>query len=363
MKARFLVLFLALALVAGIAGSAHAKKPAKTVYVETDLVSNQSGATTTDANLKNAWGIAFFPGAPFWIADNGSGVSTLYDGAGVPQPQPTPLVVNLPTPTSNTGAAATGLVANGTTDFVIPADSAPAQFIYATEDGTLIGWNMTLSDTTQAVIVADQSSTGAIYKGLAIGSNSTGNFLYATNFNAGTVDVFDSTFTKATLSGSFTDPNLPKRFAPFGIANINGSLYVTFAKQDKAKHDEIDRDGNGFVDIFDTDGNLLQRFASRNHLNAPWGITMAPAGFGDFSNDILIGNFGNGKINAYDPTTFKFQGALKDEKKKVLKIDGLWALTFGGALNSSTDVLYFTAGPNKEADGLFGKIAPASTGQ
>jgi uncharacterized protein (TIGR03118 family) len=360
MKARLFVLFLALAFVSGVAGSANAKKSPKTVYVQTNLVSDQSGATTTDANLKNAWGIAFFPGAPFWIADNGSGVSTLYDGAGTPQPQPTPLVVKLPTPSSNTGAAATGLVANTTTDFVIAADSAPAQFIFATEDGTLLGWNTTLSDTTQAVIVADNSSSSAVYKGLAIGTNSTGNFLYATNFNSGKVDVFDSTFHAATLSGSFADPNLPKKYAPFGIANINGDLYVTFAKQDKAKKDELHGQGMGIVDIFNTDGTLLQRFVSHGRLNAPWGMTQASANFGDFSSDILVGNFGNGKINAYDPTTFKFQGTLSDAKHKALKIDGLWGLTFGGAMNSSTDVLYFTAGPNQEADGLFGSIAPAA---
>src|SRR5262249_23852043 len=194
--------------------------------------------------------------------------------------------------------------------------------------------------------------------GLAIGSNSTGNFLYATNFAGRSIDVFDTNFAPATLSGSFSDPKLPAKFAPFGIQNINGKLFVTYAKQAPTGPDELHGPGLGYVDVFDTDGNLMQRFAKKGKLNAPWGLTQAPSTFGTYANDILIGNFGDGKIHAYNPATGKHHGVLALKKHKSIVIDGLWALSFGGALNSSPDTLYFTAGPNDEADGLFGSIAP-----
>jgi uncharacterized protein (TIGR03118 family) len=205
-----------------------------------------------------------------------------------------------------------------------------------------------------------------VYKGLVTGVNIHGVFLFATNFNAGTIEVFapngSAGFRPATnqeIDGDFTDPKIPAGFAPFGIQNIDGNLFVTYAKQDPEKHDDVAGPGNGFVDIFDTDGHLLQRFASRGPLNSPWGVAGASFAFGRFSGDILVGNFGNGKINVFD-SDGNFLATLRDINGKPLKIDGLWTLTLGGGRNSSSDTLYFTAGPNDETNGLFGTITPAS---
>jgi uncharacterized protein (TIGR03118 family) len=332
-------------------------------YIQTNLVSDGAvPALTTDPNLLNSWGIAFFPGGPFWIADNGSGLSTLYDGLG----NIIPLVINIPDPTGTKphGGTPTGIVAQtNPTLFMIPNTTDPAEFIFDTEDGTIAAWNSVL-DLTNAHIVVDNSqggsSTGAVYKGLALGNNTTGSFLYATNFRSGKIDVFDSTFKPATLAGSFSDPNLPNGAAPFGIANISGNLFVTYAKQDSAKHDDVPGAGLGWVDIFDTNGNLIGTFAKGGKLNAPWGVAQAPFNFGRFSNAILIGNFGDGRINAYNPINRKFLGQLADPSGKPITIDELWALTFGGALGSDPGTLYFTAGPNDEADGLFGSLAVSS---
>jgi uncharacterized protein (TIGR03118 family) len=343
-------------------------------------------APNTDPVLRNAWGVAFSPAAsPFWIADNASGCATLYDGTGVkitaiqvaiPLPdnsvpstacQPTSTRTNPPPPSP---AAPTGLVWNPTTAvataFLVPGTSIPASFIFDTEDGTLSAWAGTIPDPTRAVIAVDNSGSGAVYKGLVTGVNSHGVFLFATNFNAGTIDVFapngSAGFRPATTSeivGGFTDPNIPAGYAPFGIQNIDGSLFVTYAKQNAAKHDDVAGPGNGFVDVFDTDGNLLRRFASRGPLNSPWGVARASYAFGRFSGDVLIGNFGNGRINAFD-SDGNFLGALRDASGKPLAIDGLWTLTLGGGRNSNSDTLYFTAGPNDETNGLFGTITPAS---
>jgi uncharacterized protein (TIGR03118 family) len=350
-----------------IASSAWAAGKAHSGYVQTNLVSDVAmTATTTDANLLNAWGIAFFPGAPFWVNDNGAGVATLYDGIGTK----IALTVMIPLPPGSTSsnAAPTGIVANPTaianvpaTQFLLPTTSLPALFIFDTEDGTIAGWNFADVDPTKARLIVDNSaggsSTGAVYKGLAMGVNSSGVFLFASNFRSGKVDVFDSKFNPATLSGSFSDPGLPSGFAPFGIANIRGNLFVTYALQNSAKHDDVSGPGHGFVDVFDTNGNMIERFATRGHLNSPWGIAAAPLDFGKFSGDVLIGNFGDGKINAFDPTSGHFHGQLKDPSKKEIVIDGLWGLSFGGAAASDPGTLYFTAGPNNEMDGLFGSIA------
>ena len=211
-----------------------------------------------------------------------------------------------------------------------------------------------------AITVVDNSASGAVYKAVAIGTSSLGNVLYAANFRSGKVDVFDSKFAPAKLDGTFTDPDLPPYYAPFGIRNIDGDLFVTFAQQDAQKHDDVAGPGHGFVDIFDTDGHLLRRFASAGALNSPWGITRASFGFGRFSGDILIGNFGDGRINAFDRQG-NFRGQLSAPDGKPIEIEGLWSLTFGGAAKSDPDVLYFTAGPNGETDGLFGTITPASS--
>jgi uncharacterized protein (TIGR03118 family) len=351
-------------------------------YLVTNLTSDLPGvAPNTDPVLQNAWGVTFTPGAsPFWIADNATGCSTLYDGSGLPQPQPTPLLVKIPLPGGSvpatackhadpknppnpTPAAPTGLVWNPTSTFLVPGTNLPATFIWDTEDGTISAWTGGLTPPDQAVLAVD-NSPGAVYKGLVFGTNVHGVFLFATNFRAGTIDVFapngSAGFRPATsteIDGSFADPNIPAGFAPFGIQNINGNLFVTYAKQNAALHDDVAGPGNGFVDIFDTDGHLLQRFASRGALNSPWGVARASFAFGRFSGDILIGNFGNGKINAFD-SDGHFIDELDAPNGKTLVIDGLWMLTLGGGRNSSSDTLYFTAGPNGETDGLFGTITP-----
>jgi uncharacterized protein (TIGR03118 family) len=218
----------------------------------------------------------------------------------------------------------------------------------------------------QAVIAFDNSKSGAVYKGLVSGTNAKGVFLFATNFNAGTIDVLgpanansNGQYVPITTDGGFADPNIPAGYAPFGIQNIDGSLFVTYAKQNAAKHDDVAGAGHGFVDVFDTDGRLLRRFASRGPLNSPWGVARASYAFGRFSGDVLIGNFGNGQVNAFD-SDGNFLSALRDGNGKPIAIDGLWTLTLGGGRNSNSDTLYFTAGPNGETDGLFGTITPAS---
>jgi uncharacterized protein (TIGR03118 family) len=328
-------------------------------YIQKNLVSDGAvSAVTTDPNLLNPWGITFFPGGPFWISDNNSGLSTLYDGLG----DIIPLVVTIRPATGSTMGSPTGIVVNANpTLFIIPKTTDPALFIFASEDGTIHAWNNLIS-LTDAQLVIDHShggsATGSVYKGLALGNNTTGSFLYATNFRGGRIEVFNSTFAPATLAGNFRDPNLPAGFAPFGIANVLGNLFVTYARQDPPKHDPVIAVGFGFVDIFDTNGNLIKRFATRGNLNAPWGVTLAPFNFGQFSNMVLIGNFGDGLINVYNPLTDKFVGQLASPSNKTIAIDGLWALTFGGALDSDPGTLYFSAGTNDEADGLFGSLSP-----
>jgi uncharacterized protein (TIGR03118 family) len=344
----------------GAIGAAGANA-AKGGYVQKNLVSDGAvPATTTDPNLLNPWGITFFPGSPFWISDNNAGVSTLYDGLG----NIIPLVVKIPAPPGSTATAGTptGIVPNLNSNlFVIPGTTDFSVFIFATEDGTIAAWSDVL-DVTNAHIVVDNSqggsSTGAVYKGLAVGNNASGVFLYASNFRSGKVDVFDSNFNPATLSGSFKDPNLPAGFAPFGITNIVGNLFVTYAEQDTAKHDPIHGVGLGVADIFDTNGNLIRRFATKRKLNAPWAVVQTPYNFGRDSAKLLIGNFGDGRINVFGPMTGSPERQLTDTSGKPITIDGLWSLTFGGALASDPGTLYFDAGPNGEKDGLFGTLTP-----
>ncbi len=336
-------------------------------YTQTNLVSSTSSipAVTIDPTLKNPWGIAFFPGlSPFWVNDNASGLSALYNGDGTIFTA-LPSVI-IPSVTGPTGGNPTGIVANtqfGAGAFTI-GTTGPALFIFATEDGTIQAWSQTVADPTTAVIVVDNSGKkkkGAVYKGLALAmSGASAPQIYATNFRTRTVDVFDTTFTPVSLGKkAFRDKKLPKGYAPFGIQNIGGQLYVTFAKQDGAKHDDVPGAGRGFVDIFDGDGNFVSRFASKGTLNAPWGVALAPSTFGDLSGDVLIGNFGDGTINAFNATTGAPIGPLADSTGATIVIDGLWAIAFGGALGSTADELFFTAGPNGEVDGIFGKLNPA----
>lgn len=344
-------------------------------YTQTNLVSNIQGlATHLDANLQNPWGISFGPGSPLWISDNNAGAATLYDGAGNAAPSAkNPLVVQIPAPPSaGAGAvgAPTGTVFNTfdgkSPDFVVSngAKSGPAFFLFASEDGTIIGWNPSV-DRQHAEIAVDRSTisdpagdVGAVYKGLAELPTPAGKFLYATDFRFGTIEVFDSQFN---LVKSFTDPAVPTGFAPFGIHAIGGRLFVTFAKQNAQKHDDVAGPGNGFVDVFTANGALLQRFASEGRLNSPWAVTLAPATFGAFANDILIGNFGDGHINAFDPRSGHFEGRVLNGAGTPIVIQDLWDLNFpSGALNAVPGALYFTAGINDEHDGLFGDIVPKS---
>jgi uncharacterized protein (TIGR03118 family) len=332
--------------------------------VQTNLVSNLPGmAQFTDPNLVNPWGLSYAPGGTFWVSDNNAGVSSLYNGQGQPQS----LVVDIPSPGNPNGATGTptGTVFNGGNGFVISngTNSGPALFLFATEDGTIAGWNPSVS-STQAVIAVDNSTNptaanGAVYKGLAIGADvNHQTLLYAANFRAGTIDVFDQNFQPFTLpGGGFKDAKIPAGFAPFDIQNINGELYVTYAKQDATRHDDVAGLGNGFVDVFNTNGTLLTRLISGGQLDSPWGITMAPANFGSYSNDLLVGNFGNGRINAYAPGTGTFLGTLTDGAGNMISINGLWALKFGnGGQAGPTNTLYFSAGINNESDGLFGSL-------
>jgi uncharacterized protein (TIGR03118 family) len=333
-------------------------------------------ADRTDTNLVNPWGLAINPKAdpktgPFWVADNGTGVSTLYQPDGTPFPPPKPLVVTIPitsadtaTPPATPHAAPTGIVFNPFADaFILKEDNKPAAFIFDGEDGSITAWNGGLTPITMAVIRKDNSSSGAVYKGLALAVRKNGGpTLYAANFNSGTVDVFDSTFTATTVPGNFTDPNprpdLPKDavgWAPFGIASIDNLIYVTFAAQNAAKHDDVKGPGAGFVDVFTTEGVLVARLITGGQLNSPWGLAKVPddSHFGKFNDDVLlVGNFGDGQINAYHIRHGKFLAKLHHRKGQPLEFNGLWSLLF------FHDDLYFTAGIVDEADGLFGVIHP-----
>jgi uncharacterized protein (TIGR03118 family) len=330
-------------------------------YHQTNLVADVAGlAAVTDANLVNPWGLVAGPSSPWWVSDNHTGFSTVYNGSGQPVPAGSPLIVAVAPPSGSpagTVAAPTGIVFNGTSDFKVDGTNA-AKFIFSTEDGTISGW----ASSAVSVLKADNSSADAIYKGLAIGSNSSGNVLFATDFHNGKVDAFDASYAPATLTGTFADPNLPAGFAPFGIQNLGGQLYVTYAKQDAVKHDDAPGVGSGYVDVFDMNGNLVKRLISQGKLNSPWGIAMAPANFGDFSSDLLVGDFGDGAINAFDPSTGAFIGALTADNGNALVIPGLWALAFGnGATAGPTTTLFFTAGPGGEEHGLFGSLTAVAS--
>ena len=309
-------------------------------YVETNLVSNIPGlAGNTDANLVNPWGISSTPTSPFWVSDNGTGLTTLYNSVGTPQS----LVVTIP------NGAPTGQVFNSTAAF------NGDLFLFSSESGVITGWRGALGTTAERLF--DQSATGAVYKGLALGTTAQGSYLYAADFHNSAIDVFPSSGAPG-LTGKFLDPNLPAGYAPFNVQNIGGQIYVTYAKQDATGHDDVPGPGNGFVNVFDLNGNLLKRLASNGPLNSPWGLALAPAGWGGFSGDLLVGNFGDGTINAYalDGT---LAGMITDAAGNPLTNDGLWALKFGNGGNGGlANSLYLTAGLNDEADGLFARIDP-----
>jgi uncharacterized protein (TIGR03118 family) len=324
-------------------------------YVVHPLVSDGAvPAAHTDSQLKNGWGLVARGGSPWWVADNGTNSATLYDGSGNKQS----LVVTV-------DGGPTGEVSNLTTSFVVSngTASAPALFIWASEDGIIRGWNSNVPPpppSTQAQVAVDNPSTGAIYKGLAIATGPAGIELYATDFHNAKVDVYDGSWNPVNIPGAFVDPKLPKHYAPFGIQAIGARIFVTYARQDKAREDERDGPGRGIVDVYDTAGTLLGRVATRDELNAPWGLALAPSTFGPFAGDLLVGNFGDGHINAYEERPdgdFKHQGELRGQDGKPIVIDRLWALEFGNTgSNGPPGTLFFTAGPNDENDGLFGSI-------
>jgi uncharacterized protein (TIGR03118 family) len=341
-------------------------------YVQTNLVSDLAGAAAAqDSRLVNPWGLAFNPNGVWWISDNGTGVSTLYNGNGQNVPIGKNGFVAVPPTTTpdNPQSAPTGVVFNGSSDFVVSAGgkSGPAAFIFVTEDGTVSGWSPKV-DINNAILEVPNANpdTGPVFKGATLGQMGSANFLYVTDFRDGVIDVFDKNFAKVTTlpSDAFTDPNLPAGFAPFNIQNIDGKLYVTYAKQDDAKHDDVAGPGNGFVDVFNTDGSPglgggKERLISGGSLNSPWGLAQAPDSFGHFGGDLLVGNFGNGHINAFNPKNGDFLGQFRAPNGKPIVIDGLWALRFGNDVQAgSSGALFFTAGIDGEKHGLFGSIIP-----
>jgi uncharacterized protein (TIGR03118 family) len=356
-------------------------------FLETDLVANKSPladsngvvhkAPIQDPNLLNPWGLTASPTSPFWVSDNGAGVSTLYNTTGTPQS----LIVLIPAPADALGrdgtptgavfntAAAQGAFQVSGIDISGAPITRPATFLFATEDGTILGWNAAVfpredlhrvSPNTHAIIAVDHSMGGAVYKGIAIATDALGtNRLYVTNFHAGTVEIFDAGFAPATPFGAFADPHLPRNYAPFNIVLVGGRLVVTFAVQDADKRDDVAGMSHGIVDTFDLGGQSFQRLIQHGQLNSPWGVAVAPASFGTLAGSLLIGNFGNGHINAYNPTTGEFIDKMRDSRGQAIAIDGLWSLRVGnGGNGGKTDTVYFTAGPNDEKDGLFGSLAP-----
>jgi uncharacterized protein (TIGR03118 family) len=340
----------ALALALAGPAAAHGGMGAN-VYKKRNLVSDIDGvARITDPNLVNPWGLSFGPSTPAWVADNGTGLSTLYSG-GVRKSIPVirPLVVTIP------DGKPTGTVFNPTGGFKV--NGAPAPFIFDSEAGTITAWNAGTTAVTEA------TTPDAIYKGLAIATKGGATMLYAANFHAGTIDVFNDAFGPVTVPGGFVDPNLPAGFAPFNVQEIAGHLVVAYAKQDKDAEDEVPGPGLGYVDVFDTAGHLERRLISQGALDAPWGLALAPRHFGPFSGDLLVGNFGDGAINAYDPRSGAFRGTLKNKDGNQIRVNGLWALRFGNGVIGTPQTLLFTAGIGDEAHGLFGEIVVRGSGE
>ena len=330
---------------------------ASTRYTQTNLVSDGTiPAAHVDSLLVNAWGIVFNPTGFVWVNAADGGVSVLYDGAGNPAPPGNRLVVQIPSannvydPLGNP----TGIVYSGSNSEFLVAPGAPARFIFASEQGIISAWAPAV-DPTHAIFM--RQTPGAVYKGLALAGNGSGNFLYAADFLGGKIDMFDNTFKPVDTTGRFVDPHLPANFSPFNIQAIQGDLYVMYAFHEPGDDEETPGPGLGIVNVFDANGQLIRRVATRGKLNAPWGVALAPASFGGFADRLLIGNFGDGAINAYDAHNGNFKGQLRDPSGKPLRIDGLWGLAFGNGVSGQlTSTLYFTAGPEEESHGLYGSI-------
>lgn len=340
-------------------------------YQRTDLTADNGSVSSTavlDPNLVNAWGLSRATGSFFWISDNGTGLSTLYDSTGAIGP----LVVTIPPPKGGTPPSApTGTVFNFTGGFDV-APGIPAVFLFVTEDGTISGWNPAVN-VGSAVLKVDHSKQGAIFKGCAVAMTRNGPRLYVTNFASGRVEVYNSHFRRIEEEerqereedSAFVDRRLSRNYAPFGIQNVGGNIVVTFAFRTPGSKDEEHGPGLGHVDVFDLAGRLLSRLEHGAYFNAPWGIAMAPSDFGPFSHRLLIGNFGDGTIQAFNLFTGRHEGAFLDTQGNPLMIDGLWALSFGGDAGHSglATELFFTAGPNDESDGLFGKLTATPSEQ
>ena len=347
-------------------------------FTDTALVSNKAGvvatATTIDANLSNPWGLVTAPGLPFWIADNNSNVASLYSGSGQIQTNAvtgsTTTAISIPASATGVAANPTGQVYNGTGGFLVPTSNGQetSLFIFSGEGGTIAAWAKD-SGATAVTAYDDGLSNGtehAVYKGLALGSVNGASFLYATDLHNNKVDVFDTNFAKpAAMQGKFIDPTMPTGFVPFGIAALNNQLYVTYAMRDAAMHDETTGAGLGYVDVFDFSGNFISRFASAGPLNAPWGMALAPAGFGSFDGDLLIGNFGDGTINIFAPNGTSLatdMGPLTLNGGAPFAVAGLWSLVFGdGDSDKPLTTLFYTAGFADQTDGVFGSIAITSS--
>jgi uncharacterized protein (TIGR03118 family) len=340
-------------------------------YTEKDLVSNLSGvghgATPVDADLVNAWGLTRSAGSPWWVSDNGTGKATVYDGTGLKQN------LTVTVPGGSPHSAPTGVVANGTT-----SEFLGARFIFVTEDGTIAGF----TGGTTVVTEKNNSTSGAVYKGCTIAEWNGKHYLYAANFHSGKIEVYDSTFTAVSLSKHAFDADDDdfdlgrghsdfdhdrwgrhdfdehhRHFAPFNVQAIGSNVFVSYAEQDDQKHDEVAGPGLGFVIVFSPSGERLARLQHGSWFDAPWGMAMAPSGFGEFSHSLLVGNFGSGQIAAFNPVNGKFIGLMKKPDDSILSIDGLWALAFGGSANSGPfNTLFFTAGPNGESNGIFGTL-------
>lgn len=305
-----------------------------------------------DTNLVNPWGMSASPSGPWWLSDNGTGLSTLYNGNGQPQG----LVVTIPSYNGQGTGSPSGTVYNAsTTDFKIHGQATP--FLFCTEDGTISGWYA----GSTAFIAVNNGAGGAVYKGMALASAAGANYLYVANFNSGKVEVYDGNYQSHSFgSNAFVDTSIPSGFAPFNVQNIgNNTLVVTYAKQNAAKHDDVPGPGNGYVDVYDSEGNLQFRLQHVLYLNSPWGVAVAPQNFFGYPGDLLIGNFGSGLISAYNPSTGAWITNVLNVNDLQVEIPGLWGLTFGnGGSGGPTNTLFFTSGPYGENHGIFGMITP-----
>lgn len=349
-------IFLAFFLGVICAGNVACVAAQTNAYQQTNLVSNlPKTASHTDRNLVNPWGIAFIPGKPLFIADNQQGVVRVYDAEGNDQ---LPVLFGIFPPAGDTSPSTpSGIVVNPTSDFVL--NGAPSQYLIAAQDGTISDWASEDGDFPEfAAQPINNSAGGAVYTGLAVLTPACcAPFLAVANFHSGFVEPYTSFFAPLAPPGPFSDPALPPGYAPFNIQVVGNQVFVTYALQDAKKHDPVVGAGRGIVSVFDMEGNFIKRFASNGILNAPWGVAMASANFGLFSNDILIGNFGDGTINAFHPSTGKFLGRLKTKTGKPIVNSGLHGLAFGNGGTGDPNTLYFTAGTNQQHDGLFGAIS------